>query len=90
MFESKVKIESDQFLINKRQMEKLIEKRKELLKCKEDLFCSVNSSICLKKGLLVILTEKYNVRILPPLNVKINEIKEAIEIFTIALEQINE
>ncbi|NSW88806.1 acetylornithine/succinylornithine family transaminase [bacterium] len=50
------------------------------------IFCS----ICLKKGLLVILTEKYNVRILPPLNVKINEIKEAIEIFTIALEQINE
>ena len=31
MFESKVRIESDQFLINKKQMEKLIQKRNELL-----------------------------------------------------------
>ena len=48
------------------------------------------SNTCLKKGLLVILTEKYNVRILPPLNVKIKEIKEAVKIFMQALEQINE
>jgi len=47
-------------------------------------FCSY----CLKKGLLVILTEKYNVRILPPLNVKIKEIDEAMKIFLDALEQI--
>ena len=38
-------------------------------------------------GLLVILTEKYNVRILPPLNVKIKEINEAMTIFLGALEQ---
>ena len=48
------------------------------------------SNTCLKNGLLVILTEKYNVRILPPLNVKIKEIKEAVKIFMQALEQINE
>lgn len=46
-------------------------------------FCSY----CLKMGLLVILTEKYNVRILPPLNVKIKEINEAMTIFLDALEQ---
>ena len=46
-------------------------------------FCSY----CLKMGLLVILTEKYNVRILPPLNVKIKEINEAMTIFLGALEQ---
>ena len=36
--------------------------------------------ICLENGLLVILTEKYNVRILPPLNVKKSEINMSIKI----------
>jgi len=45
---------------------------------------------CIKNGLLVLITEKYNVRILPPLNVKNNEIIESIKIMKLVLEQINE
>tara|TARA_A100001035_G_scaffold154229_2_gene121694 strand:+ start:100962 stop:102155 length:1194 start_codon:yes stop_codon:yes gene_type:complete len=45
---------------------------------------------CIKNGLLVLITEKYNVRILPPLNVKNNEIIESIKIMKFVLEQINE
>ena len=45
---------------------------------------------CIKNGLLVLITEKYNVRILPPLNVKNNEITESIKIMKLVLEQINE
>ena len=48
------------------------------------------SDICLRLGLLVILTEKKNIRILPPLNVKLNEIKKSISIFNIALRELNE
>ena len=45
---------------------------------------------CIKNGLLVLITEKYNVRILPPLNVKNNEIIESVKIMKFVLEQINE
>ena len=45
---------------------------------------------CIKNGLLVLITEKYNVRILPPLNVKNNEIIESIKIMKLVLEEINE
>ena len=45
---------------------------------------------CIKNGLLVLITEKYSVRILPPLNVKNNEIIESIKIMKLVLEQINE
>ena len=45
---------------------------------------------CIKNGLLVLITEKYSVRILPPLNVKNNEITESIKIMKLVLEQINE
>ena len=45
---------------------------------------------CINNGLLVLITEKYNVRILPPLNVKNNEIIESIKIMKLVLEQINE
>lgn len=48
------------------------------------------SDICLRLGLLVILTEKKNIRILPPLNVKLNEIKKSISIFNTALRELNE
>jgi len=48
------------------------------------------SSICLERGLLVLLTEKCNVRILPPLNVKVGEVKNALKIFKIALEEMND
>ena len=48
------------------------------------------SSLCLKNGLLVILTERFNIRILPPLNVKINEIKKSIDIFLNVLEQLDD
>ena len=50
----------------------------------------VSSNKCIKNGLLVLITEKYNVRILPPLNVKNNEITESIKIMKLVLEQINE
>ena len=42
------------------------------------------------KGLLIILTEKFNIRILPPLNVKINEIRKSIEIFNSVFDEANE
>tara|TARA_B100000945_G_scaffold211241_1_gene170057 strand:- start:2055 stop:3248 length:1194 start_codon:yes stop_codon:yes gene_type:complete len=45
---------------------------------------------CIKNGLLVLITEKYNVRILPPLNVKNNEIIESVKIMKFVLEQMNE
>ena len=45
---------------------------------------------CIKNGLLVLITEKYNVRILPPLNVKNDEIIESVKIMKFVLEQINE
>ena len=45
---------------------------------------------CIKNGLLVLITEKYNVRILPPLNVKNNEIIESVKIMKSVLEQMNE
>ena len=48
------------------------------------------SQLCIKKGLLVILTEKFNIRILPPLNVKLTEIRKSIEIFNSVFEEINE
>jgi len=48
------------------------------------------SSLCLKKGLLVLLTEKFNIRLLPPLNVKKTEIVESLKIMDEVMEEINE
>jgi len=48
------------------------------------------SDLCLHEGLLVILTEKFNIRILPPLNVKISEIRQSIKIFNSIFVKINE
>ncbi len=45
---------------------------------------------CISNGLLVLITEKYNVRILPPLNVKNSEIKKSIKIMKTVLEKIDE
>ena len=47
------------------------------------------ANLCLKKGLLILLTEKVNIRILPPLNVKKIEIDKAIKIFKNSLEDLN-
>tara|TARA_B110000014_G_scaffold240037_1_gene207859 strand:- start:1162 stop:2355 length:1194 start_codon:yes stop_codon:yes gene_type:complete len=47
------------------------------------------ANLCLKKGLLILLTEKVNIRILPPLNVKKLEIDKAIKIFKNSLEDLN-
>ena len=54
-----------------------------------DKDAKVLSKLCLKEGLLIILTERFNIRILPPLNVKISEIKKSIKIFTNVLEQLD-
>ena len=48
------------------------------------------SELCLQNGLLIILTEKFNIRILPPLNVKITEISKSIKIFDSALGKMHE
>ena len=48
------------------------------------------SELCLQNGLLIILTEKFNIRILPPLNVKISEISKSIKIFDSALGKMHE
>ena len=53
-------------------------------------FAKQFSQKCIKKGLLIILTEKFNIRILPPLNVKINEIRKSIEIFNSVFDEANE
>ena len=47
------------------------------------------ATLCLNKGLLVLLTEKVNIRILPPLNVKKSEIDQSIKIFKSSLEDLN-
>tara|TARA_Y100000748_G_scaffold49659_1_gene38214 strand:+ start:1442 stop:2641 length:1200 start_codon:yes stop_codon:yes gene_type:complete len=54
-----------------------------------DKDAKVFSKLCLKEGLLIILTERFNIRILPPLNVKISEINKSIKIFTNVLEQLD-
>ena len=48
------------------------------------------SQLCFREGLLIILTEKFNIRILPPLNVKIREISKSIKIFNSVLGKIDE
>ena len=48
-----------------------------------DKDAKVFSKLCLKEGLLIILTERFNIRILPPLNVKISEINKSINYYNI-------
>ena len=52
-------------------------------------FAKKFATSCLNKGLLVLLTEKVNIRILPPLNVKKSEIDQSIRIFKSSLEDLN-